>query len=260
MFHINITPYFLIGTVAISWTAVGYTLAMAIPISFSILEIRRRGIFIHWNEIFNICVVFIIGAFLGGRFFYILDNLSFYIKYPGQIIGLSGIVIYGVVIGSIAAIALYLKIRGLPFWKYRDAVAPGSMLGMSLYRIGCITNGCCYGLPSSSFFSITYIHPESHAPNNIALYPTQIYHLLLGLLTFAILWILRDRLKPVGSLFLLWLILFFAGDLFVRFYRVSNPFIANWQLAQMVDIIMLLITIPWFVINIMSHNTRRSIQ
>jgi len=260
MFQINISPYFQIGSREISWAAVGYILAMTITIVVSILELRRRGIFLKWSEILYVCIVFIIGAFIGGRLFYILDNLNYYINYPSRIINLSGIVIYGAVIGSIAAITAYLKIRGLPLWKHRDAVAPGSMLGMSLYRFGCIVSGCCYGLPSTSSFSVVYLSHECYAPTNIALYPTQEYHLLLGLAAFVILWILRDKLKPDGSLFLLWLILFSAGDLAVRFFRVANTIVFNWQLAQIIDVAMLLVTIPLLITQMLRYQTQQKIS
>ena len=144
--------------------------------------------------------------------------------------------------------------------QFPGAVAPGAMLGMSLYRVGCILSGCCYGLPSTSTCSVRYVNPDSFAPTNIAIYPTQVYHLVLGLLAFVILWILRNRLKPEGALFLLWLALFSAGDLAVRFFRVANPFIFNWQLAQMVDIAILAVTIPWFMVKIQSHRTNQQYQ
>jgi len=260
MFYINIDPYFHIGSLDIPWTAIGLALAMAVTIILGIPEAKRRGITIRLNGAAALCIVFIAGVFIGGKLFYLLDNWNRVISYPEHFVHLSGIVIYGVVIGAVAAIAIYLKARGLSFWAHGDAVAPGAMLGMSLYRIGCILCGCCYGLPSNSTCSVAYVNPDSFAPTNIAIYPTQVYHLILGLLTFVILWILRNRLKPEGALFLLWLILFSAGDLAVRFFRVANPFIFNWQLAQIVDIAILAVTIPWFAIKTQSYRTSHNIS
>jgi prolipoprotein diacylglyceryltransferase len=48
---------------------------------------------------------------------------------------------------------------------------------------------------------------------------------------------LRKKLRPEGSLFLLWLIFFGAGDFIVRFFRESEPFLFNLPQAQIIDIL-----------------------
>jgi phosphatidylglycerol:prolipoprotein diacylglycerol transferase len=128
------------------------------------------------------------------------------------------------------------------------------MLGMSLYRIGCIINGCCYGIASNLPWSVVYTDPGSHAPFGKLLHPTQAYHLVLSLIAFAVLWMMQRRLKPTGSLFLLWLVLFAVTDLPVRFFRVEEPFFLGMKLAVIIDILILAIAVLWFILRARSAN------
>jgi phosphatidylglycerol:prolipoprotein diacylglycerol transferase len=249
MIYINVDPVVSLGSIKLSWTSIGLSVSFAVIIIMGIMEIRRRCLSIGWIDIIGLSAYFIAGTFIVGRLFAVLENLDLYVQNQRALIG-HGLVIYGVLIGALSGIALYTKLRNLPFWHIGDVIAPGAMLGMTLYRIGCIVCGCCYGLPTSLPWAVTYVHPDSYAPINVAMHPTQMYHFILGLIAFIILWVLRDRLKPEGTLFLLWVILFTAGDLTVRFFRDTSPVLAGWQLAQIVDTIVLAIALPGLIIRV----------
>ncbi|MCX6001055.1 MAG: prolipoprotein diacylglyceryl transferase, partial [Chloroflexi bacterium] len=66
---------------------------------------------------------------------------------------------------------------------------------------------------------------------------TQLFHLVWNVIGFAILWALRKRLKPDGSLFLIWLIFFGARDFIIRFFRETEAFLFNLPQAQLLDIL-----------------------
>ena len=86
--------------------------------------------------------------------------------------------------------------------------------------------------------AVIYSNPSSYAPLGVPLYPTQLFHIIWDLAGFAVLWSLRKKLRPEGSLFLLWLIFFGAGDFIIRFFRESEPFLFNLPQAQIIDILM----------------------
>ncbi len=254
MIEINIDPVLHLGTWGIKWITLSLIGAIIVVIAVGIIGLRRVGISLAPRNIIGMSLSFIIGLVVGARLFYVIDNWSYYLEHPQAIFSLAGIVIYGAVIGSVIAIAIYARIGKLSFWRWGDAIAPGAMLGMALYRVGCIFNGCCFGLEAHLPWSVVYTSAQSHAPFGKLLHPTQMYHLLLGLLAFAALWPLQRRLKTEGSLFLLWLILFAATDLPVRFFRVAETFFLGIQLAVIVDVVILAVTIPWFVTRICSAN------
>jgi prolipoprotein diacylglyceryltransferase len=60
-----------------------------------------------------------------------------------------GIILYGAVLGGLAAYAvayfLIYRKRGLSTLKLADVIAPSVAIGLCLGRLGCFLNGCCYG-------------------------------------------------------------------------------------------------------------------
>jgi phosphatidylglycerol:prolipoprotein diacylglycerol transferase len=56
-----------------------------------------------------------------------------------------GLVVYGSLIGAVAATLVFLHRRKLPKLAFADLVAPSMLIGLALGRIGCLLNGCCYG-------------------------------------------------------------------------------------------------------------------
>ena len=261
MIEINVDPIIRLGSLEMRWTAVFFLIAFLIIIVAGIIVgLKRVGVRTASSNITGMSLSLIIGAIIGGRLMYIVDNWSYYLEHPENIISLEGMVIYGALFGAVVFVAVYLRVKGLPLRRYGDGIAPGAMLGMAVYRIGCIINGCCYGMPSHLPWAVVYTHPDAQAPFGKLLHPTQIYHLALSLLAFAVLWLLQRRLKPEGSLCLLLLILFAATDLPVRFFRVEPPFLLGMKLAVIVDALILLVTIPWFIIKVSSAKNRNVIM
>jgi len=56
-----------------------------------------------------------------------------------------GLVVYGALIGSLAAAIVYLVRNKMPILAVADLIVPGMVLGLAFGRIGCLMNGCCWG-------------------------------------------------------------------------------------------------------------------
>jgi len=67
---------------------------------------------------------------------------------------------------------------------------------------------------------------------------------------FGVLWSLRTRLKPPGAVFLSYLVLYALGDLTIRFFRQGTPFLFGMQQAQVIGILVLLVTVPWLAVKL----------
>lgn len=249
---INIDPILHLGTVEVRWITLIFILSLIIIIAMVVLEARRAGIYIVARDVIGLILSFIIGSLVGGSLFYILDNWQYFATNPEQIISVQFIVLYGVIIGALVGMWLYARIRKLFSWQGADSIAPGAMLGIAVYRIGCIINGCCYGVASDLPWAVAYIHPDTMAPYGKLLHPTQIYHFALSLAVFAVLWTLRKKLKTKGVLFFLWLVLFALSDEMVRPFRAEHAFLFGLQQAQLLGILMLAVTLSWLIIRMCS--------
>ena len=254
MITININPVaFSLGAFDVRWYGIMVALAVVAVIVISLLEARRVGL--AEEHIYSVGLWAIIGGIIVSRLLHVIDKWNYYMANPAQIIGFEGLTVYGAVLGALLAVLIYCWVKKISFWLIGDVIAPGAILGQAIGRIGCIMNGCCYGLPTSLPWGVVYTNPGSYCPLGEPFQPTQIYHLIWNLIVFGILWSLRRQLKPQGSLFLLYLALYAAGDLSIRFVRVGEPFRSgmffNMQQAQLIGIVILVVTVPWLIVRML---------
>lgn len=253
MLEIGADPIaFNLGFIEVRWYGIMVVLAVLSIVAISLLEARRRKIDV--DHIYNLTVWSVISAVLFARLFHVIDNFSYYVQHPLQILtNFEGLAVYGAVFGILLASIIYCRVKKLRFWTMGDVIAPGALVGMAVGRVGCLLNGCCYGLPADLPWSIVYTNPDSYAPLGIPMHPTQIYHIVWNLVAFGIIWGLRKHVRPDGVLFLLYLAFYAAGDLTVRFFRVGEPFLFGMQQAQVIGILILIITVPWIVARVVLH-------
>ena len=255
MIEIDINPVaFSIGPFVVRWYGVMLVLAVAMVIFIALREAKRVGI--SEEHIYSISLWAIIGGIVGSRLFHVIDQWQYYIAHPWQIIGFEGLTVYGAVIGAVLAMLIYTWINKFSFWQIGDIVAPGAIVGQAIGRVGCLINGCCYGLVCDLPWSIVYGNPSSYARVGIPVHPTQIYHIIWNLAGFAVLWLLRKRLKPEGSVFLLWLSLYAAGDLTIRLFREGEPFLFGMQQAQLIGVAILVVTVPLLAVRMWRARSR----
>ncbi len=183
---------------------------------------RRRGV--DDNEIIVLLLVSAVGILLGSHVLYALTNLPALLRYLSESANLplgdwfrgllpyvGGAVFYGGLLGGLAAGALYLRIRRLPFAAYADIAAPAIPLFHAFGRIGCFLGGCCYGIPWEG--GITYTRALSPEANGVARFPVQ---LLESALLFALFFLLAALFRR-GALRAKLLALYLAVYAVLRF-------------------------------------------
>lgn len=258
MITVGINPVALsIGAFEVRWYGIMVVLSIVALIAISLREAKRVGM--PTEHIYNLGLWAIISGIIVSRLFHVVDKWEYYAAHPAQIIRFEGLTIYGAVIGAMIAVLVYSWVKKLSFWQIGDIAAPGALVGQAIGRIGCLINGCCYGLPTSLPWGVVYTHPASYAPIGEAVHPAPIYHLLWNLMAFGILWWLRTRLKPAGSVFLAYLALYATGDLFIRFVREGEPFLFGMQQAQLIGMAILLITVPWLTIRMWRYRAKQQV-
>jgi len=141
---------------------------------------------IELQKLENLFIWIFISAFIGARFFYIVEHheiRDFYKIWEG------GLDFFGGFIFAIAALFWGIKKFNLPLWKTLDIAGFSILLAHSVGRLSCWLAGCCYGKPTD--LPIGVIFPEgSVAPSGIPLYPTQL---------------MEATGNFIGALFLYWL-------------------------------------------------------
>jgi len=254
MLTISIPPVaFTIGPLTIRWYGIMIAVAVALLLVITIREAKRLGI---TRDIYSISFWGIIGGLIGARLAYVIYDWEHFVANPQDIIGFAGLAQNGMIVGVIVAALIYMRVTRMRFstlLSIGDAVAVGTPLALGIGRIACTINGCCSGKPSPfQYFpgAVIYTPRDALAPEywGVPIYPTQIYHLLWGLIVFAVVWRLRGKFKPEGCLAFFCFCLFAAGDFGVRFFRIGEPLLWGLYHAQVLDLVILAVFLPWLII------------
>jgi phosphatidylglycerol:prolipoprotein diacylglycerol transferase len=227
----------------IRWYGIMVVLAMVVVVLWMVLEIRRGAKF-PYDTLFTAALIAIPSGVIVSRLLHVIDRWDYYSQYPGQIIGGSGLTIYGAILGAILGIWIYSKFSKFRFGYFADLVAPGVLLAQAVGRVGCTLNGCCYGLPTSLPWGVVYTNPQSYAPLGVAVHPVPFYEIIYLLIIFGVVFSLRGRLKPEGSLFLVYISFYSLWRIGIDFLREGTPFLFGLHQAQVIGIIVLLIAVP----------------
>lgn len=256
MLTISIDPIaFTIGSLTVRWYGIIVAVAIASLLLVMAREAKKLGI---KRDVYSIFLWGIFGGLIGGRLAYVVYDWEYFIANPLKIIGFQGLAQNGMIIGIIVAALIYMGVTRMRFstlLSMGDAIAVGMPLALAIGRIGCTINGCCHGQPSPfQFFPLAIIYTARDTiPSEywgVPLYPTQIYHLLWDLIVFAVVWRLRGKFKPEGGLLFFCLCLFAIGDFGVRFLRTDVPLLWGLRQAQVLDLAIVAVFLPWLIIRL----------
>jgi phosphatidylglycerol:prolipoprotein diacylglycerol transferase len=246
-------------------------LAVVVVVLWTMREVRR-GANLSYDTILTAALIGIPSGVIVSRLLHVVDQIVIaklhpeliltgdvidYTQHLGQIIGASGLTIWGAVLGATLGIWIYSKFSNFRFGYFADLVAPGVILAQAVGRVGCTINGCCYGIETSLPWGIIY--PSSYSIDGwsyfiepkfvgVAVHPTQLYEIIFCLIVFALLLKLRGRFKPDGSLFLIYLSLYSLWRVGIDFLREGTPLLFGLHQAQVIGIIVLAIAVPMLIL------------
>lgn len=158
-----------------------------------------------------------VGVVAGGRTGYVLFyDLPRYLAHPLDVFAIweGGMSFHGGLAGTILAMVLFARSRGIRAWSLLDVVAAGVPVGLGLVRLANFINSELWGRVSEAPWAVIF-------PNGGPLprHPSQIYEALLeGLVLFIVLRVLtHSRLKLKTPRF--------VGGAFVCGYGLSRIFV-----------------------------------
>lgn len=124
-------------------------------------------------------LAFLFGALAGARLFHVVfEDASYYATAPSRVLAFwqGGFSLWGGAVGGIGAACLAARGLGASRRALLDLYAPSLLLGVAIGRIGCFLAGCCFGLPTSVPWAVTFVHPATFVDfPETPLHPTQLY-------------------------------------------------------------------------------------
>ncbi len=252
---------FTLGPVDIRWYGIFIALAVVWIVVWMAWQ-KKRGLNLTYDTILTGFLVGIPSGVIISRLLHVLDEIVVakvhpelaaagqvfdYTKDPIKIFGGDGLTAYGAVLGAALGVWIYCRITKLDMGYVIHTLAPAIISAQAIGRIGCTLNGCCYGIACNLPWCVEYTNPDSVAFGAGVVHPTQIYEIIYNLIVFGVLWKLMSKVRPDGTLFLIYLALYSAWRVGIDFIRPGNPFLFDLHQAQVIGIIVLVITIPVLV-------------
>jgi len=177
-----------------------------------------------------------VGGIGGSKLWAILQDWQALLHDPiGLIFSGSGFVWYGGLVGGTLAVSLLIWQHGLPWLKVVDCIAPALVLAHGIGRIGCqLAGDGDWGSVTDVPWAMAYpnaIVGWSYPPG-IRVHPTPIYETLAYCAVFAILWSMRTRPHPDGTIFWWYLVLASGSRFMIEFLRINPAVALNLSTAQ----------------------------
>ena len=183
----------------------GLALAVAFMVGtwLGLKEARRFGL--DEDKFLTVVLFTLVGSIFGARLLYVMEHIGDYRGQWSSVLALwqGGLTLYGGIIAGTAVGLWMAKRQGLPIWRVADSLAPSIAIGTAFGRVGCFLNGCCYGRPTHLPWGVVY--PPDTFPalefGMTPIHPSQLYFSLASLALFAVLWVIRKRMRVAGELF-----------------------------------------------------------
>ena len=240
--EIGIDPNLLeVGPYVLAWHGILTVLAIIVGVWVVRIGLRERKLDLPKLEPFTYWTI--AGGIAGARLFYVFDHLDRFRDNPLEIFALSegGLAVYGAVIGGFATVAILCAVYRYPFRKIIDAVAPGLAIAQAIGRIGDVINGDAWGAPTDSPFAFVYTNPDAIIPDRLLGVPTHpypAYDIAMNLAIVAIIWPLRNKRLPDGTIFAVYSALYAATRFVISFVREERVWFWGLQEAQVVAVVM----------------------
>ena len=260
------------GNFILSWHGVMTFIAVAVAVWLVARWGAKEGMIV--DSIYSVSVWAIIGGVVGARALHVIDFWDEVYKHDFVSVFLvwsGGIAIYGAILGGFAGGALYIIVRNsewfLSLWRtifpfmgeahranlpsigrLADITAPALLIAQAIGRIGDIINGEHYAKMTDLPWGVIYTHPNSPGILRPPTHPAVGYELVFDLVLLVAIWPLRDRLRPNGMFFTLYLATYSIGRFFLSFLREEfNEYFGALNEAQVVAILVVIFTVPLLV-------------
>lgn len=133
-----------------------------------------------------------------------------------------GLAIYGGVIGALIAVAIFCKVKKMPFGPLADIGGLGLLIGQMIGRWGNFINREAHGAVTDSFLKMGI----ADAAGNVTYYqPTFLYESLWNLVGFIMLHFYSKRRKFDGEVFLLYLAWYGLGRAWIEGLRTDSLYL-----------------------------------
>lgn len=242
-----------IGGIEIYWYAIIITTAILIGYIWARVKNGRYGI--KYDDVFNLSFFMIPIAVICARLYYVAFNLDYYTSNPGEIFNYrnGGIAIYGALIGAIATIIVFCKVKKIKVLDILDYLAPIIPLCQALGRWGNYVNVEAYGTETNGPIKMEIIE------DGITKYvhPTFLYESIGNFIVFLVLLKVSKNRKFSGQIACLYLTLYAFVRFFVEGLRTDSLMLGPFRISQVLSLVIFIVGVTILVVKKIKQSQKK---
>ena len=240
-----------------------------------------RGLGIDSRKTLSVGLIEIGAMLIGGKLLYLAEGLFLPLTAPGPLHDVMhpgpfwfGFRLPGALLLGLIVLPLVCKVVDLHVLPFADAMIPAVNLGIVVLRIGCFSNGCCFGLPSALPWAIEFpagaavydwqikygliTSPHTHS---LPVHPLQLYFVACAALLFLASHRWQERKKYDGQVLLKSSFWFFTTTFaleFLRGYRVPLNMVVTGIAAALA--LAMRLWVEWRAVTLRARAVRAAID
>lgn len=222
----------------IAYYGVVVVLGMMLGVTVVLMEAKRLGE--NDDKYLDMVLIGLIAGVIGARIYYVVFAWDHYKDDLLSIFNIrqGGLAIYGGIIGAAIAVYVFSRVNKMRFPVMTDCVAPGLLVGQIIGRWGNFFNREAFGAYCDGLFAmqlpvsavrqneITQQMWDNFAVVNdvtmIQVHPTFLYEGLWNLGVLILIWLYRKHKKFDGEVFLLYLVGYGCGRVWIEGLRTDQ--------------------------------------
>ena len=234
----NLGKSISIGDFSIAYYGIIISLGMLCGYLMAVFQAKRTG---QDKEMYlDLALWDIVFAVIGARLYYVIFSWDYYSQNPGEILNIrgGGLAIYGGVIAGVITTFVFSRIKKVPFLRLADTACTGLLVGQIMGRWGNFFNREAFGGYTDSLFAMqirmsdvntSYITDELY--NNVVSYngidyiqvhPAFLYESVWNICVLAVILVFTKHRKYDGQLFLIYLLGYSAGRVWIEGLRTDQ--------------------------------------
>lgn len=241
---------FHLGNIPVHSYYVLWTVALCIAVEWT----KRRAVHRYRMEeklVVDVLLWSFLGMMLGARLGGYVDHWRVYAEDPARLLRIwEGAMSSTTAFMGAGLVAMWRLRRAYsPIWPLAEAASLPAAAMLSVGRLGCFFNGCCYGKVCDQPWAVHF--PRD--PAGLFRHPTQLYYSLGALVILAILWFVEYLYPPVDRkmrnsalVWPLFMVLYGGLRFFVDYLRAGDR-VAGLRLAQIMGILIVSWGLLWLL-------------
>ncbi len=232
---------FYIGEKAIYWYGIIIAVGLIMGVLIALYEAKRKGY--RSEMILDFILIAVPICIICARLYYVIFQWENYVVDPIKILYIweGGLAIYGGVIGGVIAAIIFYRWRRIAIGEIMDVAAPGLIIGQAIGRWGNYMNQEAFGSAvknvSQQWFPYA-VYIEQNKTIDGVFYAAGWYHAtffyesMWNLLVFAVLMLVRKKIKVRGGIFALYVTLYGLGRFWIEQLRTDSLMWNGYRVSE----------------------------